>query len=298
MTESMATAVQLNIDGQILTFNTLSDFEFCLDARTEVPARKVAELLNQPLETLRNEAKSIRRVEQRFMQVLTEALDDAATLTRSMKSLDRQLFSQDYRWRSIVVALDYAAVDRNDFRRAVMVRYVQYLRSRQQALRHAYQEYKRRKKLSSAALPEPAIEVEPEAEPKVAPPFKETAIFEVGELRSSEGARNPETLPRGQPVAIRMPDKPIEVLLSDHRFELLRGEPYLFRDALGSEYSLRRGKNTIGRDTHNDIVVNPGFRDVSRRHLIVETLGDDRVQITDLSSHGTSIGVPALAPTG
>ena len=80
----MAKAVQLNVDGQVLTFNTLSEFEFCLDARVEVPARKVTELLKQPLENLRNEARSIRRVEQRFMQVLTDALDDPAALSRSI----------------------------------------------------------------------------------------------------------------------------------------------------------------------------------------------------------------------
>tara|TARA_B100000676_G_scaffold100404_1_gene100214 strand:- start:587 stop:1048 length:462 start_codon:yes stop_codon:yes gene_type:complete len=153
MRQAMAKAVQLNVDGQVLTFNTLSEFEFCLDARVEVPARKVTELLKQPLENLRNEARSIRRVEQRFMQVLTDALDDPAALSRSMQGLDRQLFSQDYRWRSNVMALDYANVDRDDFRRAVMVRYVQYLRSRQQALRHAYKEYKRREKLSSISEP-------------------------------------------------------------------------------------------------------------------------------------------------
>ena len=270
---------------QILTFSTLDDFEFCLDARVEVPARKVAELLKQPLDNLRKEARSIRRVEERFMQVLTAALDDPEALGRSMRSLDRQLFSQDYRWRSIVVALDEVEDEPVEFRRAVLVRYVQYLRSRQQALRQAYKEYKRRENVVSIPEPEEVEESDP-------PAFRETAIFEVGDLPPRDSGPSPEPLPRGEPINVRVTDQPIEVLLSHHRFELIKGEPFILRDALGSEYSLRRGRNTIGRDVHNEIVVDPGFRDVSRKHLVIETMEDDYVQFTDLSAHGSFVAIP------
>ncbi len=145
---------RLTVDGKVLTFHSLEEFEFCLDPRTEVPARKVAELLQKPLQHLRDEARNIRHVEQRFMQVLTDALDDPAALGRSMNAIDRQLFSQDFRWRSIVSSLDALGPERDDFRRAALVRYVQYLRSRQFALREAYAEYKRREHV--AIIPDAA----------------------------------------------------------------------------------------------------------------------------------------------
>lgn len=278
---------RLNVDGKVLTFHTLEEFEFCLDPRTEVPARKVAELLQKPLQHLRDEARNIRHVEQRFMQVLTDAMDDPAALGPSITAIDRQLFTQDFRWRSIVSSLDVLGPERDDFRRAALVRYVQYLRSRQFALREAYAEYKRREHV--AIIPEPEPDSDNAAQPLS---LRETAIFDVADLAPREGGPTLEPLPRGQTVGVRMsPGAPLEIVLSNHRFELLTGEPYTLKDALGSEYSLRRGRNTVGRDVHNEIVVDPGFRDVSRKHLVIEPQAPDYVHFTDLSSHGTYIGV-------
>ena len=285
MGNHLSEPARLNVDGKVLTFHSLEEFEFCLDPRTEVPARKVAELLQKPLQHLRDEARNIRHVEQRFMQVLTDALDDPAALGRSMTSLDRQLFSQDFRWRSIVSSLDVLGPERDDFRRAALVRYVQYLRSRQFALREAYAEYKRREHVAVIPDPEPANAAQPLS-------LRETAIFEVEDLAPREGGPTLEPLPRGQTVGIRVSDEaPLEILLSNHKFELVAGEPYTFKDELGSEYSLRRGRNAVGRDVHNDIVVDAGFRDVSRKHLVIEPVSSEYVQLTDLSSHGTYVGV-------
>lgn len=287
MGNRFTTPVELTVDAKVLTFNSLEEFEFCLDPRTEVPARKVAELLQKPLEHLREEARNIRGVERRFMQVLTDALDDPAVLGRDLNTLDRKLFSQDFRWRAIVMALDALGPERDDFRRAVMVRYVQYLRSRQFALREAYAEYKRREHV--AVIPE----TEPDAANQGPLALRETAIFEVGEIEPREAGPKLKNLPRGQTVGVRLSAKvPVEILLSNHRFELIAGAPYTFRDSLGSEYSLRHGRNTVGRDVHNEIVVDPAFRDVSRKHLVIEPMAADFVQLTDLSSHGTSIAVP------
>ena len=287
MANHFTNPARLTVDGTVLTFNSLEEFEFCLDPRTEVPARKVAELLQKPLEQLRDEARNIRHVEQRFMQVLTDALDDPSALGKSVAALDRQLFSQDFRWRSIVSSLDVLGPERDDFRRAALVRYVQYLRSRQFALREAYAEYKRREHV--AIIPEPEV-----ANPEAPLALRETAIFEVEELAPREGGPTLEPLPRGQTVGIRIsPEAPLEILLSNHRFELLTGEPYTFRDELGSEYSLRRGRNTVGRDVHNEIVIDAAFRDVSRKHLVIEPLAADYVHFTDLSSHGTYVAITA-----
>lgn len=284
MSNTTTKPVRLRIDDALLTFATLRDFEFCLDARTEVPARKVADLLKQPVETLRREAKAIRDVEQRFMAVLTGDIQDRQALSRGMRLLDRQLFSQDYRWRSIVTALDESPEATDDFRRAVLVRYVQYLRSRQRALREAFEEHNRREQTKAPPEPPP--------NPEIPAALRETVIFDVDELIPREGGPQLEALPRGQPVNYRAAGRPMELHLSGHRFELATNAmPLVLLDSLGGRYLLRDGRNFVGRDLQNDVVIDAGFRDVSRRHLVIEPLDAHLIQFTDLSSHGTHIAL-------
>ena len=284
MSNPFSKPIRLPIDGMVLTFSSLQDFEFCLDARTEVPARKVADLLLQPVTALRREGQSIRQVEERFMSVLRDNLDNPRGLSDAMSELDRKLFSQDYRWRSMAQALDHAPAERDDFRRAVLVRYVQYLRSRQSALREAYEEFRRR---------EPAAQnAEPAIDPNQPASLRETVIFDVAELTPSEGGPALEPLPRGQPVKLRIVHNSVELHLSGHRFSLnTTTQPYALLDELGREYRFKPGRNTIGRDVHNEVVVDAAFRDVSRRHIMVEPVAPDFVQFTDHSSHGTYVAV-------
>ena len=50
---------------------------------------------------------------------------------------------------------------------------------------------------------------------------------------------------------------------------------------------LRNGKNVVGRSLQSDVGLDPVFRAVSRRHLIVEFGDDDVVRLTDISTLGT-----------
>lgn len=284
MSNTTTKPVRLRIDDALLTFTTLRDFEFCLDARTEVPASKVASLLKQPVEALRREAEAIRDVEQRLMAVLTSDLQERRGLSHGMRALDRQLFSQDYRWRSIVSGLDASPEASDDFRRAALVRYVQYLRSRQRTLREAFEERNRQEQTKPAP--------EPPRNPEVPAALRETVIFDVDELIPREGGPQLEALPRGQPVNYRAAGRAMELHLSGHRFRLTTDPKALvLSDSLGGEYPLSAGRNFVGRDLGNDVVIDAGFRDVSRRHLVIEALDEHLIQFTDLSSHGTHIAL-------
>ena len=52
-------------------------------------------------------------------------------------------------------------------------------------------------------------------------------------------------------------------------------------------YPLKPGVNVIGRHPGNDVVVGGWYRDVSRKHLMVDIGDDNRIGLTDLSTHGT-----------
>ena len=52
-------------------------------------------------------------------------------------------------------------------------------------------------------------------------------------------------------------------------------------------YPLKSGVNVIGRHPGNDVVVGGWYRDVSRKHLMVDTGRRGSLSLTDLSTHGT-----------
>ena len=103
-----------------------------------------------------------------------------------------------------------------------------------------------------------------------------------------------EKMPKGENVTIRMKaDKEIDVLLCKHKCKIIGGETgSKFIDESGRSYDLKIGKNTIGRDSKSDIMMDPELREISRLHLVIETDDTNTLYMTDLSAHGTYI--PAI----
>ena len=83
-------------------------------------------------------------------------------------------------------------------------------------------------------------------------------------------------------------------MLSSNRFKLVAGTNVSLIDEVGTDYPLRVGKNYVGRDAKNEVVINARYRDVSRTHAIIEPYGKDTALITDLSSHGTFVPIRSL----
>ena len=61
--------------------------------------------------------------------------------------------------------------------------------------------------------------------------------------------------------------------------------------------TLRRGKNIVGRDASCDVLMNSAYREVSRKHLIIEVAEPNLVRLTDISSHGTFLSPRLLENT-
>ena len=85
------------------------------------------------------------------------------------------------------------------------------------------------------------------------------------------------------------PGQEIGVMLSKQRFRLVCGKQCYLVDDNGADYLLREGRNCVGRDEKSEVVVNASYRDVSRKHLIIELSGRNLARLTDLSSHGTFV---------
>ena len=106
----------------------------------------------------------------------------------------------------------------------------------------------------------------------------ETVIFDVAAVPGEgegegEGVRSLRRLPVGEAVRVRPPDSgEVDLVLSRHAFKVVLGERHYLVDEAGHDYPLARGRNVVGRQPGNDIVVDPSYRDVSRRSVDCDPL--------------------------
>ena len=116
----------------------------------------------------------------------------------------------------------------------------------------------------------------------------ENTLFEP----SSNGPKNGEfeRMPKGETITTSLKSgERIIVMLSKHKCEIEANGQLFFIDQAGRKHVLDKGQNTIGRDTSGTVIIDSGLRDVSRMHLVIENQGDNSLQLTDLSAHGTYI---------
>lgn len=278
-----AKPIELNIGEQPLKFSSLADFEFALAGRTSVPSKKITSMVKFSTDELKKEAKTIKDIEKKFVSMLSKSIEDPESINRALREMDAQIFSQDHGWRLIISALHGGDEELNEFRRVALVKYMQYLSSRQEIIKYLYSEKKKHVKASGSN--------------KGADPsdqFKDTLMLEntvFEPLSDTTNTGEMEKMPKGENVTIRMkPGKEIHVLISKHPCRITHDESGTkFIDNAGRSYTLKSGKNVIGRDSKSDIMLDPNLRDVSRMHLVIETDDTSTLYLTDLSAHGTYI---------
>jgi len=277
-----AKPIEITIGEQTLKFSSIADFEFGLAGRTAVPSKKITSMVKLSLEEMKKEAKTIKEIEKRFVSILSKSIEVPESINRNMRELDAQIFSQDHGWRMIISALHSGDDGLNAFRRIALVKYMQYLSSRQEIIKYLYSEKKRHVKTTASNGTEAGID------------FKDTLMLENTVFEPVSGGKQGvemEKMPKGENVTIRMKaGKEIDIFLSKHQCKIISGESSCkFIDESGRSFDLKIGKNMIGRDSKSDIMLDPTLRDISRIHLIIETDNTNTLYLTDLSSHGTYI---------
>ena len=275
---------RLEVGERKLTFYSLTDFEFGLSSRTEVPASKVAALVKLTVGELRHEAIKIREVEKRFVKILSRSLQDPEGISRFMQELGHKVFSLDHEWRLIIAALNQQSPVFSEFKKLALIKYLQYLGSRQDVLKSIYAD-----KLDRGAI-DNAQESERD--------FKETVIFQLSPRNSSRlDTKQFERLPKGETVAVRITENTgMELMLSSSRFKLETSTPLSLIDEDGKVHAIKVGKNYVGRDPKNEVIIDAKYRDISRAHVVIEPYGSDSALITDLSSHGTFVPIRNFQP--
>lgn len=269
--------LKFELDGRTIQFATLDDFAFSLSGRAQIAANSVANLMQLAPSELRREASNIRDVERRFVDLLADALKDPGTVGRLLRGIEPNLIAEDNQWRAIMAALVDVSPGFDQYRHLALVKYMQYLAARRDIVKSIYaQRFAGQEPL---AAPEPVVDGG----------TKSTLKIEDGAEPDTESSQiRFERLPRGETVTVRTPSNGgLSILLSRHKFQLFAaGEPCLTDDN-GVNYPLKPGVNVIGRHPENDVVVGGWYRDVSRKHLMVDAGPSGGLRLTDLSTHGT-----------
>ena len=276
--------LKLRIAEATYEFASLEDFTFALAGRAGVPGTRIGSLVEMDILSLRREAEAIRHVEQLFNDALDGTLHDVTRISPFLKEIDLNLISQDHDWRAIVTSLNSTTESQESFKKIALVKYVQYLAARRQAVAAIY----------SIRRGESQIEKEIDKDSKL----RETAIFDITEFASVD--EEPfARIPKGEPVEIDLAiDKQLSVLLAKHRCRLTNKDgTIVFFDDAEQATQLRSGRNIIGRDASCDILINSTYREISRKHLILELAENTKLRITDISSHGTSLNPRFLENT-
>ncbi len=278
-----AKPIEMTVGEQTLKFSSLADYEFALSGRTCVPSKKITSMVKFSIDELKKEAKTIKEIEKKFISLLSKSIEDPESINRALREMDSQIFSQDNGWRAIVSALHEGGDDLNEFRRVALVKYMQYLSSRQEIIKYLYSEKKKHGQSGSGSATEVGGE------------FKDTLMLEntVFEPVVDGAVTNQlEKMPKGENVTVKLnPDDEMVVLISKHPCKIIceDEDTCKFIDEAGRSYKLKVGKNVIGRDSKSDIMLDPSLRDVSRMHLVIELDDSNILYMTDLSAHGTYI---------
>lgn len=99
-----------------------------------------------------------------------------------------------------------------------------------------------------------------------------------------------DRLPKGEAVPIPLaPGAPVPLVLANHKFHMVVEDGLYLVDESGLRQPLHPGRNIVGRDLQCDVVLGASLKDVSRKHLLVETQGEALVHLTDISSLGTFV---------
>jgi hypothetical protein len=104
-----------------------------------------------------------------------------------------------------------------------------------------------------------------------------------------------ERLPKGEVVSIKFaPHQSMPIRLAKYDFVLVSGAPFLLVDDTGADVRLPPGRMVLGRGTGCSVVLDPRYRSVSRKHVVINIDDDGTAHFTDISSVGTFLPAGAV----
>lgn len=268
--------VTLELDGKRQVFHNSAEFEKLLRKRTDVSAEVLKSLGRRSEHELRQEAKRIGDVHRQIMSSVLQVLEGGGGYTALWDELDISLLPEDHSWQAVLFALGDETHVPDDFRRAAIVNYLQYLGARKEILENLYKEMNH---LATAEF---------ESQSQNAEEAPRAGQHDPTVRRVPNMARLPHEqlillkLPEHEDIQIRFGRLPVTLRLESNLLKVC--------DTSGTWHTLLPGRYLLGRSRECDITFfssRADVADISRRHLQLELDSDGEVRARDLSSRGT-----------
>jgi FHA domain-containing protein len=272
--------IELNINDKSVIFNSVDDFKFALDARTAISLDKITDTIKASLGELQLESDAIVVAREKLSGLISQSPEISSGITMRLKSINSAIFSKDNGWRDIIIALNSdESFELCKFKQIALTMYLQYLSNRLEMIKSVKLELDKN---------HGSIDSEEES---FSASLLRTSSMNVSEesdstIHSSKAGMT--SVQKGEPVIldVKEGDK-IELLLSHYKCELLIKNGIKFIDYNHIEYPIKSGRNKIGRGEGCEVKFLDGIREISRVHLVIVNHDHKKLELTDLSTHGT-----------
>lgn len=266
--------IELKIDGKLITFNTLGDFEFALNARTTIPLEKITEAIKSTPGELDLESNAIVIAIEKISE-LTEEASESGEITQNLKAINPVVFSNDHGWREIFFALKKdRSTDSSKYKQIALTAYLKYLSNRQEMIQTV------KSQINKESNPDGNAEV----------PFRTGELevddnFDAKVLAKELGMVK---MPVAEYVTFEMTeDHETPLLLANYQCKLINKDGIKFVDNEDNEYPMVIGLNKIGRGRECNVKFTDTMQRISRLHLMIINHDNKKVELTDLSTYGT-----------
>lgn len=262
--------LELHLAGMTLRYASARDFEFAIGPRADLPAGQLRRVLALDAAQRHASAQRLRRLERAVIDALAVSSHEPAAAWRKLECLYTEAEADIGGWGPLLWALRDARPT-EQYLQIALVNVLRYLTSTLAALD------------SLAGVPAHTRAPAGQAQ-------RETGTSRVSPLPPGSAAAR---LPRDRTTLLRVPeDGMIALVISRHPCTIYAGPRASFTMRGEEPRPLARGPNLIGRDSSCDIVLPARYRDVSRRHLLVDLGTTASVALTDLSAHGSYLMAP------
>ena len=267
--------VELHINGKLITFKSIDDFEFILAARTTIPLERITETIKASPGELDMDLNLIVIAIEKITELINQ-LSESDEVTQSLKSINPVIFSNDNDWRDIFFALKkHHSSESSEYKKIALTSYLQYLSNRQVMIETIKSQLKKVHSKDDNAEP---------------------AQFKTGELDLDDNFDSKvlaeklgmTSMPKAEPVIFEINEgEEISLLLANYQCKLIVKDGIKFIDNENTEHSMMIGMNKIGRGSECKVRFMDTMQRISRMHLMIVNLDDKNLEITDLSTYGT-----------
>lgn len=266
--------VELKIGQTVITFKSMEDFEFAMNARTMLPQSRITEAVNASQNELNMEANSIDVAIEQIAELIKQSKE--SEVTQKLKSINPVIFSNDNNWRDIFFALKkHRSAESSEYKLIALKAYLQYLKNRKETTQSMKTRLEKIDEKNSNA---------------------ERIQFRTGELDIDDSFDSTvlakelglKSIPTGEYVSIDVErGDEISLLLANYQCKLVIRDGIKFIDSDKVSYPITTGMNKVGRGRECSIRFNDTVQRISRLHLIIINHNNKKLELSDVSTYGT-----------